>query len=153
MASVRSGRCGHHRFLSGSGTGPEMGVAAILRLGLGDIQAVLAAQDRPFSASGQRWGRTTGVLAHVANGRAVKISSRSKYPVGTYRLSGETVALSSGARTGSKWSAGILGLFDPDRKKQWLGPAGTREAGLWQEIGLGQSVAEFAGEHSALEVA
>lgn len=35
-----------------------------------------------------------------------------------------------------KWSAGILGLFDPDRKKRSLGPAGVREAGLWQGVGL-----------------
>jgi hypothetical protein len=153
MASVKSGRCGLLRFLSRSGISLEMGVAAMLRLGLGDIQAVLAAQAGRFCASGQRCGCTTGVLAHVVNDRTLKIASHSKYPVGTGILSGESVALSSGARMGSKWSAGILGLFDPDRKKRSLGPAGVREAGLWQEIGLGQTVAEFANELAAIEVA
>jgi hypothetical protein len=153
MASVKIGRCGHLRFLSRPGISLEMGVAAMLWLDLADVQAVLKAQDQRFCASGQLCGRTTGVLADVVDVRAVKIASDFKHPVGACNPSGESFSLSAaGARMRSKWSAGILGLFDPDLKKMLLGPAGAREAGLWQEIGLGQTMAEFADELAAIEV-
>lgn len=90
-------------------------------------------------------GGTTGILAHVANGRVIKIEPNSENPVGVCNISTDYYALkSTGARMCPKGNAGIMSLYDPDRVKKPLKRIGARGAGQWQEITYEQAVSEIA---------
>lgn len=90
-------------------------------------------------------GGTTGIVAHVVNGRLIKIEPNSFNPVGVCNVSTDFASLQrSGARMCPKGNAGIMSLYDPDRLKKPLKRVGARGSGEWQEIGYDQAVAEIA---------
>ncbi|MCJ7434272.1 MAG: molybdopterin-dependent oxidoreductase, partial [Anaerolineales bacterium] len=90
-------------------------------------------------------GGTTGILAHVVNGRVIKIEPNSDNPVGVCNISTDYYTLkSTGARMCPKGNAGIMSLYDPDRVKKPLKRVGARGSGQWQEITYDQAVSEIA---------
>ena len=105
----------------------------------------LAAQDEWIATCCNMCGGTTGILAHVVNGRVVKIEPNSANPVGVANISTDYYNLkSTGARMCPKGNAGIMSLYDPDRVKKPLKRVGARGAGQWQEISYEQAVNEIA---------
>jgi len=104
-----------------------------------------AAQDEWIPTSCNMCGGTTGILAHVVNGRVVKIEPNSANPIGVANISTDFASLkSSGARMCPKGNASIMSLYDPDRLKKPLKRVGARGAGQWQEITYEQAVSEIA---------
>ena len=97
-------------------------------------------------------GGTTGIQAHVLNGRVTKIEPNSFNPVGVCNVSTDYAALkSTGARMCPKGNAGMMSLYDPDRVKAPLKRVGARGAGQWQEITYEQAVTEIAGKLAAIK--
>jgi len=108
-------------------------------------QAPTVSQDEWIPTCCNMCGGTTGVLAHVVDGRVVKIEPNSHNPVGVSNISTDYTALkSTGARMCPKGNAGIMTLYDPDRVKKPLKRVGARGEGQWQEITYQQAVAEIA---------
>jgi thiosulfate reductase/polysulfide reductase chain A len=104
-----------------------------------------AVQDEWIATCCNMCGGTTGILAHVYNGRVIKIEPNSFNPVGVCNISTDFEALkASGARMCPKGNAGIMSLYDPDRVKRPLKRVGARGAGQWQEIPYEQAVQEIA---------
>ena len=104
-----------------------------------------AAQNEWIATCCNMCGGTTGILAHVVNGRVVKIEPNSANPVGVANISTDYYNLkSTGARMCPKGNAGIMSLYDPDRVKKPLKRVGARGAGQWQEISYEQAVTEIA---------
>jgi thiosulfate reductase / polysulfide reductase chain A len=104
-----------------------------------------ALQDEWIATCCNMCGGTTGILAHVYNGRVIKIEPNSFNPVGVCNISTDFEALkASGARMCPKGNAGIMSLYDPDRVKRPLKRVGARGAGQWQEIPYEQAVQEIA---------
>lgn len=96
-------------------------------------------------------GGTTGVLAHVVNGRVVKIEPNSENPVGIANISTDFHALKrTGARMCPKGNAAIMSLYDPDRVKRPLKRLGERGSGQWQEISYDQAIVEIASRLAAI---
>ena len=90
-------------------------------------------------------GGTTGVLAHVVDGRVLKIEPNSANPIGVANISSDFASLkATGARMCPKGNASIMSLYDPDRVKRPLKRTGARGAGQWQEISYEQAVDEIA---------
>ena len=97
-------------------------------------------------------GGTTGILAHVVNGRVIKIEPNANNPVGVCNVSTDFAALQgSGARICPKGNAGIMALYDPDRIKVPLKRVGARGAGEWQEISYEAAVAEIAAKLATIK--
>jgi len=108
-------------------------------------QAPTVSQDEWIPTCCNMCGGTTGVLAHVVDGRVVKIEPNSHNPVGVSNISTDYTTLkSTGARMCPKGNAGIMTLYDPDRVKKPLKRVGARGEGQWQEITYQQAVAEIA---------
>ena len=125
-------------------TGPEQLAAA--------GQVLAAAQDEWIPTSCNMCGGTTGVLAHVVNGRVIKIEPNSANPIGVCNISTDYATLkASGARMCPKGNAGIMTLYDPDRVKKPLKRVGARGAGQWQEITYDQAVTEIATKLQAIK--
>jgi thiosulfate reductase / polysulfide reductase chain A len=96
-------------------------------------------------------GGTTGIFAHVVNGRVIKIEPNSNNPVGVCNVSTDFIALqSTGARMCPKGNAGIMALYDPDRVKVPLKRVGARGAGQWQQITYEQAVLEIGAKLTAI---
>lgn len=104
-----------------------------------------ASQDEWIPTSCNMCGGTTGVLAHVVDGRVVKIEPNADNPIGVANISTDYYSLrSTGARMCPKGNAGIMSLYDPDRVKTPLKRVGARGSGQWQEISYDQAVSEIA---------
>lgn len=107
--------------------------------------AQAAAQDEWIPTVCHMCGGGTGILAHVVDGRVIKIEPNSENPVG---IAGTTADVarwkSTGARMCPKGNAGIMSLYDPDRVKKPLKRIGSRGSGQWQEISYTQAVTEIA---------
>jgi thiosulfate reductase/polysulfide reductase chain A len=105
-------------------------------------------------------GGTTGVLAHVVNGRVVKIEPNSNNPAGVanissdfhYLLANEST-LGKAGRMCPKGNAAMMSLYDPDRVKTPLKRVGERGAGQWEEISYEQAVSEIAAQLTAIKAA
>src|SRR5512134_1235745 len=111
-----------------------------------------AAQDMWIPTCCNMCGGTTGVAAHVVNGRVIKIEPNSFNPVGVCNISTDFASLqSSGARMCPKGNAGIMSLYDPDRIKVPLKRTGERGAGGWQVISYAQAVSEIAAQLAAIK--
>jgi len=158
MASTRIGR---REFLKLSAVTMGLGLTGLRPLSLlaqPREAALHASAQGMFSAmspalAGDAWiptscnmcGGNTGILAHVVNGRVVKIEPNSANPIGVANISTDFAGLqSSGARLCPKGNAGIMSLYDPDRLKKPLKRVGARGEGQWQEITYDQAVAEIA---------
>lgn len=119
---------------------------------LTNASAAAPQQDRWIPTSCNMCGGTTGILAHVVNGRVVKIEPNSENPVGVANISADYYSLKpTGARMCPKGNAGIMSLYDPDRVKTPLKRVGPRGSGQWQEIGYDQAVAEIAAGLAAIK--
>jgi len=120
-----------------------LGVAGLRKLGVTEAQA--AVQDEWIPTVCQMCGGTSGILAHVVNGRVIKIEPNAENPVGVCNISTDYTALkSTGARMCPKGNAGIMSLYDPDRLKKPLKRVGARGAGGWVEIPYSQAISEIA---------
>lgn len=142
MTSARLGRGDFLKLSAAAAAG--LGVAKLKPLAH-LAQSVLAAQDQWIPTSCNMCGGTTGILAHVVNGRVIKIEPNSDNPVGIANISSDYASLkSTGARMCPKGNAGIMALYDPDRIKKPLKRIGARGGGQWQEISYEQAVLEIA---------
>src|SRR5512146_1747713 len=84
----------------------------------GSEVAAQATQDVWIPTCCNMCGGTTGIFAHVVNGRVIKIEPNSYNPVGICNVSSDLASLqSTGARMCPKGNAGIMTLYDPDRVK------------------------------------
>jgi len=112
-------------------------------------------QDEWIATCCNMCGGTTGILAHVYDGRIIKIEPNSCNPVGVCNISTDFAELKSTggpiARMCPKGNAGIMTLYDPDRVKGPLKRIGARGAGQWQEIPYNQAVSEIAEKLAAIK--
>jgi thiosulfate reductase/polysulfide reductase chain A len=160
MAGTRIGRRDFLKLSGMVGAAAGFGMTGMLRLKPGEVQAALAATDEWIATTCQMCGGTTGVLAHVANGRVVKIEPNSYNPAGVANISTDfhyLVAhedtLGKAGRMCPKGNAAMMSLYDPDRVKKPLKRAGARGAGQWQEISYDQAAVEIASKLAAIRAA
>ncbi|MEK7406381.1 MAG: molybdopterin-dependent oxidoreductase [Acidobacteriota bacterium] len=145
MAKNNIGRRDFIRFAGITGGIAGAHLAGLRQLGAAEIQAALAAQDVWIPTCCNMCGGTTGVLAHVVNGRVVKLEPSSHNPIGVANISTDFQTLkATGARMCPKGNASIMSLYDPDRVKKPLKRVGARGSGQWQEISYDQAVTEIA---------
>jgi len=149
MANVRTGRRDFLKLSGILGGAVGMHVTGLRRLGIGELQAQGAA-DEWIPTTCMMCGGTTGVLAHVVNGRVIKIEPNKYNPAGVANMYEDFVSIrdatsvASGARMCPKGNAAIMSLYDPDRLKKPLKRVGKRGDGQWQEISYDQAVSEIA---------
>jgi thiosulfate reductase/polysulfide reductase chain A len=111
------------------------------------VQAALAGSDVWIPTCCNMCGGTTGVLAHVVNGRAIKLEPNSANPVGISNISTDYTALkSTGARMCGKGNASLMSLYDPDRVKTPLKrvAGSARGSGQFVPISYEQALSEIA---------
>lgn len=157
MASVKIGRRDFLRLSGIVGAATGMGLGGFLRLKPGEVQAALAASEDWTPTTCMMCGGTTGVLAHVVDGRVIKIEPNSHNPAGVANISTDFAylrdhenTLGKAARMCPKGNAAIMSLYDPDRVKKPLKRSGARGAGQWQEISYEQAVSEIAAKLAEL---
>jgi thiosulfate reductase/polysulfide reductase chain A len=138
-------RIGRREFLKLSAAASGVGLTGFRPLAfLNEVHAA-AVQDEWIPTCCHMCGGATGVLAHVVDGRLVKIEPNSANPIGIGITSSDFEAFKSqGARMCAKGNAAIMSLYDPDRVKKPLKRIGARGAGQWQEINYDQAVSEIA---------
>jgi len=142
MSRVRLGRREFVKLAAAAGTA---GLAGLDSLGFVADASAATLQDEWIPTTCHMCGGTTGVLAHVVNGRVIKIEPNSANPVGIANISTDFQQLkASGARMCPKGNAAIMSLYDPDRIKTPLKRLGPRGGGQWQEISYDQAVTEIA---------
>ena len=106
-------------------------------------------------------GGQCGILAHVVEGRVVKIEPNPWNPNNYSNISTDffadydpAIGVRQGAAICPKGNAGIFGLYDPDRVQRPMkrtNPAkGLNEDPGWQEIGWDQALTEIADRLAAL---
>jgi thiosulfate reductase/polysulfide reductase chain A len=126
------------------GTAAGLGGMGLRQLGPAGAEAA-ALPDGWIPTCCNMCGGTTGVFAHVVNGRVVKIEPNSFNPIGVANISTDFHALKgTGARMCPKGNAAEMSLYDPDRIQKPLKRAGARGAGQWQEISYADAVSEIA---------
>jgi thiosulfate reductase/polysulfide reductase chain A len=121
--------------------------------GPAELQAAVS-QDQWIATCCNMCGGTTGILAHVVNGRVVKIEPNSANPIGVANIYNDFMSLkATGARMCPKGNAAIMTLYDPDRVQTPLRRKdGTaRGAGQWEKISYKTAVAEIAAKLAALK--
>lgn len=152
MASVKIGRRDFLRLSSIVGAAAGMGMTGLLRLDGAGVKKALAASDAWIPTCCNMCGGTTGVLAHVVNGRVTKIEPNAENPVGVCNISTDFYNLkATGARMCPKGNASYMSLYDPDRVKTPLKRSGPRGSGQWQEISYNQAVTEIAAQLAAIK--
>lgn len=128
--------------------------AGLTEFDLRHFEAALAAapaRDAWIPTTCMMCGGSSGMLAHVVDGRVVKVEPNSANPAGTANISTDFEALKiGGARLCAKGNASIMSLYDPDRVKRPLKRLGERGSGRWQEIEYDQAVSEIAGRLASL---
>jgi len=119
--------------------------------------------DRRYGREAGEWipsccmacGGQCGILAHVVEGKVVKIEPNPWNPDNYSNISTDffanydpTVGVRDGAAICPKGNAGIFGLYDPDRvqrpRKRTNPRKGRGEDPGWQEIGWDQALTEIA---------
>ncbi len=120
-------------------------------VGAGDAQAQTLA-NQWIATCCNMCGGTTGILAHVVNGRVIKIEPNSENPIGISNIYDDFISLkSTGARMCPKGNAAMMSLYDPDRVKAPLKRVGNRGSGQWQQISYAQAVDEIAQKLMAIK--
>lgn len=134
------------RFLSVAGAGTLAGVGAVglSAAGCGHIRKFLQVSRAPVARVDAR-GRTTtvfsicdncvnkcGIVAHVAQGRLVKLEPNPAFPKSRSMLC-------------AKGNAGVKTLYDPDRLKHPLIRTGERGSGQWRKA-TWQEALDFTAE-------
>ena len=150
MASAVTGRRDFLRLAGIVGGAVGMHVTGLRRLGIGELQAQVAA-DEWIPTTCMMCGGTTGVLAHVVNGRVVKIEPNKYNPAGVANMYSDFVTIrdstsvASGARMCPKGNAAMMSLYDPDRVKKPLKRrlGSARGSGQFDEITYDQALAEI----------
>lgn len=134
------------RFLSVAGAGTLAGVGAVglSAAGCGHIRKFLQVSRAPVARVGARGGTTTvfsicdncvnkcGIVAHVAQGRLVKLEPNPAFPKSRSMLC-------------AKGNAGVKTLYDPDRLKHPLIRTGERGSGQWRKA-TWQEALDFTAE-------
>ncbi len=134
------------------GGGAGLALTGLRRLSSADIQRALAYDSNWIPTTCNMCGGTTGLFAHVVDGKVIKIEPNSENPAGVCNISSDFYNLkSTGARLCPKGNAGIMSLYDPDRVKKPLKRTGDRGAGQWQEIEYDQALNEIAAKLSAIK--
>jgi thiosulfate reductase / polysulfide reductase chain A len=151
MATQTIGRRDFLKLSAIVGAGTGLSLSGFSELNMAGVRAAQAA-DAWIPTSCNMCGGTTGLFAHVVNGKVVKIEPNSFNPIGVANISTDYATLKgTGARMCPKGNAGIMSLYDPDRLKTPLKRAGARGAGQWQQISYTQAVSEIAGKLAAIQ--
>lgn len=151
MARTRIGR---REFLKLSAAAGAIGLRGFDSLASRAEGSAVGTQDEWIPTVCNMCGGATGVLAHVVDGRVVKIEPNSENPIGVANTLSEYRRLkATGARMCPKGNAAIMALYDPDRLKTPLKRLGDRGAGRWQEISYNQAVTEIAARLASLKAA
>jgi thiosulfate reductase/polysulfide reductase chain A len=132
------------------------GAAGLEMLGLrpagpAELQAAASA-DEWIPTTCMMCGGTTGVLAHVVNGRVIKIEPNKFNPAGVANMYVDFVNIrdrtdvGSGARMCPKGNAAMMSLYDPDRLKKPLKrrPGSDRGSGQFVDITYEDALLEIA---------
>jgi len=123
-------------------------------LGAAEVQAALAAGDTWVATCCNMCGGTTGVLAHVVNGKVIKLEPNSDNPVGVSNISTDYTALkSTGARMCGKGNASLMSLYDPDRVKTPLRrvAGSARGSGQFEPISYETALSDIAAKLLAIK--
>lgn len=151
MTNAGTGRRDFLKLSGLLGCAAGLHVGGLRRLGVAELQAQ-SPQDEWIPTTCMMCGGTTGVVAHVVNGRVVKLEPNKYNPAGVANIYQDFVAIrdstsvASGARMCPKGNAAIMSLYDPDRVKKPLRrrPGSARGSGQFDEITYDQALAEIA---------